>query len=106
MKKLILSILILLGTTQSQAKIADDKAQHMFAGVGIYVGCLMIKGAGEALKYDMDYLTTTTCLIPVVVAGVGKELYDANHDNHTAEWQDAVATIAIPLGMTVILYEF
>jgi len=101
--KLILALLLV---TSLNAKIESDKYSHAFIGVGIYVGCLLTKGAGEALKYDMSYLTTKTCLIPVVVAGVSKEIYDANHDNHTAEVMDALATIAIPVSLSFVIFEW
>jgi len=84
----------------------DDKAKHAFVGLGIYAGCFFIKGIGEGLKYDMDYLTARTCLIPVVVAGVGKEVYDSQHDGHTAEFMDVVATIAVPATLTFVIFEW
>ena len=99
MKKVILSLLMALTlTTNIHADIGEDKFKHAFAGLSIYAGCFFVKGTGEALNYDMDYLTPATCLIPVVVAGVGKEIYDSQHDGHTAEFMDAVATVAIPFG--------
>jgi hypothetical protein len=52
---------------------------------------------GESLDFNMDYLNSRTCLIPVAVAGIGKELYDYQHPKtHTAEVMDAVSTVAIP----------
>ena len=107
MKKIILIMaLILSSMVHAEDIIPRDKFNHAFVGLGIYAGCFLVKGIGESLKYDMDYLTPRTCLIPVIVAGVGKEIYDANYENHTSEWQDAVATIAIPLAFDVIVYEW
>jgi len=49
----------------------------------------------------MDYLNEKTCLIPVVVAGVGKEIYDSQHPkNHTAEVMDSVSTVALPIAIS------
>ncbi len=98
--------MLVLGLTNLNAEVAGDKFAHAFVGTGIYVGCLMAKGAGEALNYDMSYLTEFTCLIPVAVAGIGKEIYDNNNEGHTAEWQDAAATMVIPLGMSVVIYKW
>ena len=103
MKKILMMIVVfILSLTQLQA-VPSDKFQHAFVGVGIYAGCFLVKGIGESMHYDMDYLDAKTCLIPVVAAGVGKELWDSQHRNHTAEWQDAAATIAIPLGTFVLV---
>ena len=58
-----------------------DKWLHFIAGYSIYLTFSV--GIGNY------------ALIPVVVAGVGKEIYDAWHpENHTAEVADAVATFA------------
>jgi len=103
MKKLLLSLIATAILAQGiNAGEYDDKAKHAMVGMLIYTGCFFVKGTGEALKYDMDYLTPTTCLIPVVVAGIGKEIYDSQHDGHTAEVMDAVATVAIPFGIWTI----
>ncbi len=103
---MMIMIMVLLSISNLNAEIADDKFAHAYVGAGIYVGCMMFKGAGEALDYDMSYLTEFTCLIPVAVAGIGKEIYDNNHEGHTAEWQDAVATMVIPLGASVVIYKW
>jgi len=107
MKKLLFSLIAAATLAQTaNAEIPRDKYSHAIAGLGIYVGCFMVKGVGESLKYDMDYLTSTTCLIPVIVAGVGKEIYDSQHDGHTAEVMDVIATIAIPAALTFVIYEW
>ena len=100
MKKIILMI---IATLSLHSEIPNDKLTHAFAGMGIYVGCFFVKNIGESVNYDMGYLTIKTCLIPVVVAGVGKEIYDSQHDNHTADWQDAAATMVLPVATFVIL---
>ncbi len=102
MKKLLIILLLV----SSLNAIEKDKFAHAFVGVGIYGLCLVTGGIIEEMGYDSK-LNTTTCLIPVVVAGVGKELYDKQHpDKHTADWKDAAATMAIPLGMSVVLYKW
>lgn len=106
MKKTALVLLALISIANAEIKIADDKFKHAYVGIAIYAGCLFLKGGLDALNYDSKYITTTTCLIPVVVAGVGKEIYDANTDGHVSEWQDAFATMAIPSTLTLTLYEW
>jgi len=107
MRKLLLSLLAVMAIGQSlHAEIPRDKYSHAIAGLGVYVGCFMVKGVGESLKYDMDYLTARSCLIPVIVAGVGKEIYDSQHDGHTAEFMDVVATIAIPVTLNYVIFEW
>lgn len=99
MKKLLL---ILALTLSLNAGVAGDKFMHAGAGFVIYVGCLV---ATDVLHRSKE--NVWMCLIPVAVAGVGKEVYDHNHpDNHTAEWQDAAATMLIPLAFTVTLYKW
>ncbi len=105
MKKILIVLILTLGLN-AENKVASDKASHLMVGTGIYVGCLLFKGGAEALHFDMSYLTSTTCLIPVIVAGVGKELYDANHEGHEAEFADLAYTVAVPLGMSIVLYEW
>jgi len=107
MKKMLASLITVAILSQGlNATGKRDGFSHAIVGLGIYVGCFMVKGVGETMKYDMDYLTPTTCLIPVVVAGVSKELYDSQHDGHTAEFMDVVATIAIPMSLTFVVYEW
>ena len=101
MRKYLIGLLLaVLLVTPSYPEIPSDKLMHMLVGTGIYGVCLL---AGEIYPK----LNTTTCLIPVVVAGVGKELYDSKHpETHTADYMDAVATIAIPVTGSIILYEW
>ena len=89
----------------SASPIPDDKAKHAFVGFGIYAGCLLAKGAIESAGYD-TWLNKDTCLIPVIIAGVGKEIYDSQHDGHTAEFMDAVATMAIPVTLNYVVFEW
>ena len=104
MKKIILALLIV---SSLHAGKHDDKIAHAMAGTMIYGMCIIGKGALEdALGYEVKYLNYKTCVIPVIIAGVGKELYDANHDGHTSEFLDAVATVAIPIGVSYTIYEW
>ena len=58
-----------------------DKLLHFIAGYSIYL--------------TFSFGIGNYALIPVVVAGVGKEIYDAWHpESHTTEVADAVATVA------------
>ncbi|RUM72731.1 MAG: hypothetical protein DSZ08_00400 [Sulfurovum sp.] len=101
MKKILTTAGLFL-TIQLQAGnvVPSDKFSHVYAGLGIYAGCFLIKGVGEALHFNMDYLNAKTCVIPVIAAGVGKEVYDSQHtQTHTPEILDAVSTIALPLAI-------
>lgn len=58
-----------------------DKWLHFIAGYGIYL----------TFSFGIGHYA----LIPVVAAGVGKELYDAWHpEQHSVEVADAIATVA------------
>ncbi len=72
---------------------AEDKALH-FAG-GAVAGAIS-QQAIEYLWPDMHPLAQqVVALIPVIVLGVGKEIYDHQHqDDHTSDWKDAAATVA------------
>jgi len=104
MKKIIL--FLIMTSIFAQAQMASDKFAHLFVGGAIYVGCFFVKSIGESMKYDMDYLNTTTCLIPVIVAGAGKELYDSTKDDHDAEFADFAYTMALPLTAGIVLYKW
>lgn len=89
--KFLISIILCVSLN---ADVPKDKVLHAGVGLGIYIGCLVI------------YKDRTSCLIPVILAGVGKELYDYKHpENHTADVADALATISIPMG-TWVIYKF
>lgn len=102
MKKLFIALMLI---TSINAKTNDDKVSHALVGAGIYGLCLVTGGIIEKAGYD-NYLDSTTCLLPVAVAGIGKEIYDANHEGHNAEWEDFAYTMAIPVGMSIVLYEW
>lgn len=102
MKKIIISVLLLV--TSMQAGIGADKYKHAYAGIGIYAGCMLLDKVLELTGHD-SALDAKNCLIPVVAAGVGKELYDSQHENHTSDVMDTVATVAIPVG-AVTVYEW
>lgn len=81
----------------------SDKVAHAAAGTAIYGACLV---AGKVAH--IDWLNYKTCLIPVGVAAVGKEIYDAQ-GNGDASAADAGATMAIPVlfaGVRYTLYEW
>ena len=100
MKKFILIAALMVSTLQ--ANMGADKYKHAYVGIGIYAGCMLVDSILEGAGYD-TMLNEKTCLIPVAVAGIGKEIYDSQHANHTADAMDAVATVAIPFG-AVTLY--
>ena len=97
-------LLVLLMTTMLNAEIANDKMSHLMAGVGIYSGCLVVVSMLENKGYDLPYNKATLCLLPVGMAGLGKELYDTKNGN--AEFADFAYTIAVPLGMSFIVYKW
>ena len=102
MKKAVLVLILTL--TLAYSKVQSDRAAHAFVGLGIYAACFFTKGLLDSMDYDTSYITPTTCLVPVIAAGAGKELYDKQHpENHTAEWGDFGATVAIPFGTWVIV---
>ena len=98
--KSLLSLLIsitLLGDT-----LPEDKKYHTLAGTGIYLGCLFISGIAK--NNNIYWLDPLTCLVPVYVAAIGKEVYD-HHNNGTAEFADAAVTTFVPTTGYVI-YKF
>lgn len=88
--------LIILLTLSLNASIGSDKVQHAAAGTLIYMGCILV---GKST--DSSYLTTSTCLLPVIAAGIGKELSDDEFD-----WQDVGATVAVPAVFSVVFYRW
>ena len=111
LRKIILSGLLLLGLTssvQSKNLIPDDKFKHMFVGAGIYVTCIFGGGALDIIGLNgTKWFNKDTCLIPVFLAGAGKELYDYKHPKtHTAEFADFAYTMSLPLITRFIILEF
>ena len=90
-------ILIALLVSSLSADVLDeDKKQHMIAGMLIYSSCLFVSLITQ--KNNIEWLNTDTCLIPVIVAGVGKEVYD--HQGYgTSDAMDVLATVAVPVGI-------
>ena len=94
-------IMMVLIVSSAPAIKNQDKYMHVGVGVGIYAACVVI------VKGMKQYGYTTSdgygiCLVPVVAAGVGKEVYDHYHpENHTADILDTAATIAIPVLFSV-----
>ena len=105
MKKILLALLFI---SSLNAGKYDDKVSHAAIGVMIYGTCIIGKGALEAvLGYEVKYYNYKTCLIPVIAAGIGKEIYDNQHpDTHTSEFLDAAATVAIPFALTYTIYKW
>lgn len=93
MKKILLILCLVLSLNAME----KDKKQHAIGGMVIYLSCLAIS------KTTDIGLNNKTCLIPVFVAGVGKELWDRNHKGHVAELNDVVATVALPIISFTIL---
>ena len=49
--------------------------------------------AGFAIAVIVCFITPVAALLPVVVAAVGKEIYDYKRKGHTSDWEDAIATV-------------
>lgn len=97
-----LALFVLTGG-DGKADVANDKVAHAVAGTVIYGVCI-----GFGALTDIDWINYKTCLIPVGVAAVGKEIYDNNYGG-TPEAADAVATMAVPLlaaGITFTLHSW
>ena len=93
MKKL-LSILLLVGNVSANDVFPKDKQQHMIVGTVTYVSCMFVSLITK--KNGIEWLNEDTCLIPVVVLAVGKEVYDSRGYG-TPEVMDGLATVAVPL---------
>jgi len=62
------------------SKIPCDKLGHIVAGLFIYA--------------VLHFITPIFGLAMVIIAAIGKEIYDAAHkDKHTPDFWDAIATI-------------
>jgi len=85
MKKILIA-LCLVATLNAESK---NYATHAAVGLGIYLGCLLLDDVSDDITLDK-----TTCLIPVAIAGIGKEIYDKHGDA-----LDIAATMSIPLGI-------
>lgn len=97
MKKLMI---LLIALTVSSHAVSQDKFDHAFAGTIIYAVCLMTGGVLDEMDYEHP-LTTAGCLIPVLVAGIGKEIYDDD-----GEFADVAYTMAIPVTFSVVFYKW
>ncbi len=104
MWKKIATGLPIMVVLQLQAYALDsDKIKHAAAGTAIYGACVI---AAEAA--GIEWLDYKTCLIPVGIAAVGKEIYD-DRTGGDSEWADVGATVALPAliaGFTYTLYEW
>ena len=73
-------------------KIPFDKQQHMLVGVIIFIIMLL-------------FLSPEKALVVTSFVAILKEVYDFYHKNtHTSDLFDALATIILPLLLTLILY--
>ena len=73
-------------------KIPFDKQQHMLVGVAIFTIMLI-------------FISPTEALIVTSFVAIFKEIYDFYHRNaHTPDLFDALATIILPLLLTIILH--
>ena len=98
----LLIIFILSSTLNSDEFIARDKQLHVVVGTGIYLGCLFF--AGIAHNNNIEWINAKTCLVPVYLSAIGKEVYD-KHNGGTAEFSDITATGFVP-STGYILYEW
>ncbi len=73
--------------------MAEDKKLHVLAGTGIYLGCLFM--VGIAHNNNIEWINAKTCLVPVYLSAIGKEVYD-NSNGGTSEFSDITATVFIP----------
>jgi len=89
------NILLILCLTTTLNAGSNNYAVHAVAGLGIYLGCLLLDDVSDDITLD-----ETTCLISVAIVGIGKEIYDKDGDP-----LDVAATMVIPLGMWT-LYEW
>ncbi len=90
--KLLIALVFAMSLT-ANGFIAEDKKKHIAAGTLIYMGCLFT--AGIAHNNNVEWINAKTCLVPVLTAAVGKEVYD-KHSGGTAEFSDITATMALP----------
>ncbi len=71
----------------------EDKIDH--AMVGGLIGVATLAVIDEAMPRLRPWERRVIAMVPVIVAGVGKEIYDNRHqDLHTSDWRDAATTIA------------
>lgn len=81
-------------------EIENDKVKHAVTGSVFYGVCV-----GFGAIADIDWINYKTCLIPLGVAAIGKEIYD-QHIGKDPEVGDVVATMAVPVysaGVTFIV---
>ena len=99
MKKFLAALVLSMSL---HADAPNDKMAHAAAGFVIYSACIIFDAAT-----DNEFLDPLTCLIPVAVAAGGKEWYDHQHpENHSAEWSDVAATMAIPIVFSITIYRW
>ena len=100
MIKYLLVTLVLISFLK--ADLPSDKLKHAAAGFVIYSACIIFDATT-----DNKYLNSITCLVPVAIAAGGKELYDHQHPkNHSVEWGDVAATMAIPIAFSITIYRW
>ena len=94
--KLLLVAMLLTTSLSATDSLPEDKKLHMIAGTIIYTSCLFVSLITK--KNGVEWLDEDTCLIPVAIAAVGKEVYD-NQDHGNPEVMDALATMSVPIGL-------
>ena len=103
LKKIATGVPLVLALQLQAYALDSDKMKHAAVGTAIYGVCVI---AAEAA--DIEWLDYKTCLIPVGIAAVGKEIYDDRRGGDS-EWADAGATVALPAmiaGFAYTLYEW
>ena len=64
-------------------KLPCDKAAHAAYGTALYA--------------VLAATSPVAAIVAVVGIAVAREVYDSTKDNHTSDWVDAVATVALPV---------
>ena len=80
---IVAGLVLALPLSASASTIDKDKAEHFGAGVAI--------DATEAVVFPK--WTPFERFLGVVAIAGAKEIYDHNHNGHSAEWEDFGATI-------------
>ena len=73
-------------------QLPKDKLGHVLAGLIIF-------------NFALLFFDVVTSLILVLVVAAGKEVYDYFHkDKHTPDFYDFLATISVPIVLTILIY--
>lgn len=78
--------------SEADTWIAQDKGLH--AAAGFLVGFASSLAVDHFAPDLSPWAKRIVAIVPVIAVGIGKELYDsADQEHHSAEWEDAAATI-------------